>query len=70
MNIQVETNNNANSLEVNNQLSYLLQLVLGCAVNCDRKEEFIKNIMQMNELTQHMLMTAIQDVSEIKKKKR
>jgi hypothetical protein len=48
--------------EVEVELSHLLQLVLGCAVNCQRKSEFIKNIMEMNEYTQHMLMTAIQDL--------
>jgi len=46
--------------EVELELSHLLQLVLGCAVNCQRKIEFIKSIMEMNEFTQHMLMTAIQ----------
>lgn len=51
-----------NAPEVDTELSHLLQLVLGCAVNCQRKSEFIKNIMEMNEYTQHMLMTAIQDL--------
>lgn len=48
--------------EVNDELSHLLQLVLGCAVNCERKSEFIENIMEMNETTQHMIMTAIQEL--------
>nr|BAK00177.1 predicted protein [Hordeum vulgare subsp. vulgare] len=62
LNLIVETNNNTTSVEANNQLSHLLQLVLGCAVNCERKSEFIKNIMEMNESTQHMIMTAIQEL--------
>ena len=62
LNTIVETNNNANSSEVNDQLCHLLQLVLGCAINCDRKTEFIQKIIEMNESTQHMLMTAIQDL--------
>jgi protein HOOK1 len=44
------------------ELSKLLQLVLGVAVNCERKSEFIKNIMEMNMDEQHMIMTAIQDL--------
>ena len=44
------------------ELTHLLQLILGCAVNCQRKSEFIKNIMEMNESTQHMIMTAIQEL--------
>lgn len=59
---QVETNNNTSSKEVTDQLSHLLQLVLGCAVNCERKSEFIQNIMEMEESSQHMLMTAIQEL--------
>ena len=51
-----------NATEVDIELSHFLQLVLGCAVNCERKSEFIRKIMEMNEYTQHMLMTAIQDV--------
>ena len=51
-----------NASEVEIELSHLLQLVLGCAVNCRRKSVFIKNIMEMNEFTQHMLMNAIQDL--------
>lgn len=51
-----------NPTEIDTELSHFLQLVLGCAVNCERKSEFIKNIMEMNEYTQHMLMTAIQDL--------
>ncbi len=60
LNIILESENTS---EVEAELSHFLQLVLGCAVNCERKSEFIGRIMEMNEYTQHMLMTAIQDVS-------
>jgi hypothetical protein len=62
LNVIVETNNNANTKEVDYQLGHLLQLVLGCAVMGERKNDFIQSIMEMNESAQHMLMTAIQDV--------
>jgi len=55
LNLYVESNNPE-------ELSRLLQLVLGCAVNCDRKSEFIKVIMDMHVDTQHMIMTAIQEL--------
>lgn len=44
------------------ELTHLLQLILGCAVNCQRKSEFINKIMEMAETTQHMIMTAIQEL--------
>ena len=55
LNLYVESNNPE-------ELSRLLQLVLGCAVNCERKSEFIKVIMEMPVDSQHMIMTAIQEV--------
>ena len=58
LNLFVETNDQE-------ELSRLLQLVLGCAVNCDKKSEYIKIIMDMHEGAQHMIMTAIQDVITI-----
>jgi hypothetical protein len=67
LNLIVETNNNTNSKEVDYQLGHLLQLVLGCAVMGERKNDFIQSIMEMSESAQHMLMTAIQDVSFLKK---
>lgn len=45
------------------ELSRILQLVLGCAVNCERKSEFIQSIMQMPVDSQHIIMHAIQDVN-------
>ena len=56
------SSSNNNSGEVTDELCHLLQLVLGCAVNCERKSEYIETIMEMNETTQHMIMTAIQEV--------
>uniref|UniRef100_A0A8C5B3I4 Hook microtubule-tethering protein 1 n=1 Tax=Gadus morhua TaxID=8049 RepID=A0A8C5B3I4_GADMO len=40
----------------------LLQLILGCAVKCDRKQEYIQIIMTLEESVQHVVMTAIQEV--------
>ena len=62
LNLIAESSNN-NSSEVTDELCHLLQLVLGCAVNCERKSEYIETIMEMNETTQHMIMTAIQEVN-------
>uniref|UniRef100_A0A3B3UC93 Hook microtubule tethering protein 2 n=1 Tax=Poecilia latipinna TaxID=48699 RepID=A0A3B3UC93_9TELE len=46
------------------ELGKLLQLVLGCAVSCEKKQEQIKQIMTLEESVQHVVMTAIQEVSE------
>ena len=46
------------------ELSRLLQLVLGCAVSCDRKQHYIEHIISMEESVQHVLMNAIQEVGE------
>ena len=40
----------------------LLQLVLGTAVNCNKKEKYIQIIMQLEEAVQHVVMKAIQEV--------
>uniref|UniRef100_A0A3Q3J9T1 Calponin-homology (CH) domain-containing protein n=1 Tax=Monopterus albus TaxID=43700 RepID=A0A3Q3J9T1_MONAL len=45
------------------ELGRLLQLVLGCAVRCERKQEYIQIIMTLEESVQHVVMTAIQEVS-------
>jgi hypothetical protein len=58
LNIYIETNDCE-------ELSRILQLVLGCAVNCERKSEFIKSIMEMPVDSQHIIMQAIQDVIAI-----
>uniref|UniRef100_A0A8C2P4V2 Calponin-homology (CH) domain-containing protein n=1 Tax=Capra hircus TaxID=9925 RepID=A0A8C2P4V2_CAPHI len=44
------------------ELGRLLQLILGCAVNCEKKQEHIQNIMTLEESVQHVVMTAIQEV--------
>uniref|UniRef100_A0A8C5L0B9 Hook microtubule tethering protein 1 n=1 Tax=Jaculus jaculus TaxID=51337 RepID=A0A8C5L0B9_JACJA len=44
------------------ELGRLLQLILGCAVNCEKKQEHIKNIMTLEESVQHVVMTAIQEL--------
>ena len=40
----------------------LLQLLLGCAVNCDQKQLYIENIMNMEESVQQLIMQAIQEL--------
>lgn len=45
------------------EMGRLLQLILGCAVNCDNKHVYIEKIMIMEEEVQHSVMNAIQDVS-------
>ncbi|KAM8824896.1 protein Hook homolog 2 isoform 2-T2 [Synchiropus picturatus] len=44
------------------ELGKLVQLVLGCAVSCDKKEEQIQQIMTLEESVQHVVMTAIQEI--------
>ncbi|KAM3915289.1 protein Hook homolog 1 isoform 1-T1 [Leptodactylus fuscus] len=44
------------------EMGRLLQLILGCAVNCDQKQEHIQTIMTLEESVQHMVMTAIQEL--------
>ncbi|XP_037105541.1 protein Hook homolog 1 isoform X1 [Syngnathus acus] len=44
------------------ELGRLLQLVLGCAVRCERRQEYIQNIMTLEESVQHVVMAAIQEL--------
>ncbi|XP_040067519.1 protein Hook homolog 3 isoform X1 [Ixodes scapularis] len=44
------------------EMGRLLQLILGCAVNCSRKQEYIQVIMGLEEDLQHMVMKAIQEL--------
>ncbi|XP_028259011.1 protein Hook homolog 1 [Parambassis ranga] len=44
------------------QLGRLLQLILGCAIRCERKQEYIQIIMTLEESVQHVVMTAIQEL--------
>jgi len=44
------------------EIGKLLQLILGCAVNCKNKEEYIKRIMAMQESDQRVMMECIQEL--------
>uniref|UniRef100_A0A6Q2XIE6 Calponin-homology (CH) domain-containing protein n=1 Tax=Esox lucius TaxID=8010 RepID=A0A6Q2XIE6_ESOLU len=44
------------------ELGKLVQLVLGCAVSCEKKQEQICQIMTLEESVQHVVMTAIQEL--------
>lgn len=44
------------------ELKNILHLVIGVAINCKRKKEFIQMIMYMNEYVQTQLMIAIEEV--------
>uniref|UniRef100_A0A672KNN1 Protein Hook homolog 1-like n=1 Tax=Sinocyclocheilus grahami TaxID=75366 RepID=A0A672KNN1_SINGR len=44
------------------ELGRLLQLILGCAVQCDRKQDYVQIIMILEESVQHVVMTAIQEL--------
>uniref|UniRef100_A0A8C9SLU8 Hook microtubule tethering protein 2 n=1 Tax=Scleropages formosus TaxID=113540 RepID=A0A8C9SLU8_SCLFO len=47
------------------ELVKLVQLVLGCAVSCERKHEHIEQIMTLEESVQHVVMTSIQEVKTL-----
>ena len=44
------------------ELGRLLQLVIGCAVNCEKKQEYIEIIMKLEEEVQLSVMQAIQEI--------
>lgn len=44
------------------ELRHLLQLILGCAVNCDQKQQYITKIMGMEETVQQAIMQSIQEL--------
>lgn len=46
-------------------LGRLLQLVLSCAVNCDKKEEYITRIMDLELSCQRSIMQAIQELETL-----
>jgi len=48
------------------ELGRMLQLVLGCAINCEDKEQYIQIIMQLEERVQHSVMNAIQELMQVK----
>ena len=41
---------------------FVFQLILGCAVNCERKHEYIESIMSMDSSAQQLIMQAIQEI--------
>lgn len=47
----------------NDELRRLLQLILGCAVNCDQKQQYITRIMGMEEMVQQAIMQSIQELN-------
>ncbi|XP_076298403.1 hook microtubule tethering protein [Lasioglossum baleicum] len=44
------------------ELHRLLQLILGCAVNCNQKQQYITRIMSMEETVQQAIMQSIQEL--------
>lgn len=46
------------------ELGRLLQLVLGCAINCPLKLDYIRQIMELEESLQRNIMRAIQELDE------
>ncbi|XP_007532486.1 protein Hook homolog 2 isoform X1 [Erinaceus europaeus] len=44
------------------ELGKLLQLVLCCAISCEKKQEHIQKIMTLEESVQHVVMAAIQEL--------
>ncbi|XP_063219219.1 protein Hook homolog isoform X2 [Bacillus rossius redtenbacheri] len=46
------------------ELGRLLQLILGCAVNCHHKQDYITEIMAMEESVQQVIMQAIQELEQ------
>ena len=47
------------------ELEKLLKLVLGLAVNCSEKQNYITQIMEMEEAVQRNIMKALQDIENI-----
>ncbi|XP_069694315.1 protein Hook homolog 3-like [Periplaneta americana] len=44
------------------ELGRLLQLILGCAINCNHKQDYITTIMAMEESVQQVIMQSIQEL--------
>ena len=44
------------------QIGRLVQLLIGCAVNCDEKQQYIEGIMSMEASLQELIMQAIQEL--------
>lgn len=47
------------------ELGRLLQLILGCAVNCFQKQKYITQIMQLEESLQRNIMQTLQELDTI-----
>ncbi|KAG8335976.1 Protein Hook 3 [Homalodisca vitripennis] len=47
------------------ELGRLLQLILGCAVNCSQKEKYIERIMSLEESVQVVIMKSIQELESL-----
>ncbi|XP_055641256.1 protein hook isoform X2 [Toxorhynchites rutilus septentrionalis] len=47
------------------ELGRLLQLILGCAVNCLEKQKYITQIMDLEESLQRNIMAALQDIEYV-----
>ena len=47
-----------------NEMNDLLLLILGCAIQCDRKQEFIEHIKQLDVDVQRGLVMSIQEITE------
>lgn len=47
------------------ELKKLVQLILGCAVNCIEKQSYITQIMEMDEVLQKNIMRALQEIEYI-----
>lgn len=47
------------------ELEKLLKLILGLAVNCNDKQNYITQIMEMEETVQQNIMKALQDIENI-----
>ncbi|XP_049278642.1 protein hook [Anopheles funestus] len=47
------------------ELGRLLQLILGCAVNCLEKQKYITQIMELEESLQRNIMAALQEIEYI-----
>lgn len=52
------------SLQVVSELTSLLLLLLGCAVQCERKEDFIMSIKNLDVSAQTVLMESIQQIAD------
>lgn len=47
------------------ELARLLQLILGCAINCNRKQNYITKIMELEESVQQVIMQSIQELENL-----